>query len=448
MNLAARELAKAHRTEEWKKYFLRTLLLFWPLSLSKTSLLLLADEEHRGTAIDNDTHVTLQKLNSQIAGGARIAYNAPTPYYNDHGHDRQQLLMFYADNYTNAEYVGFVDTDCLFITYIDREDLFEHGRPVVNGRRGDPWKSSNGGAIGDGFWRIVANTTYAVLDVLETMRCMSYFPVIVKTKHLKKMREHMERVNGGMPFYEIFQKRISPFPYSQFNIMCTYLFEFHKDDYEWYVHDISPGWDGKDAVPGQNGNRSIFSDKMFEPKPRIAAHANYRNWGQPHWMGEENKNNLRETIQHGICFSPPYPQPFPVCHFLDKATESGSEFFEEMHMFEMFDWTTVSDKNIIKQMHAARNSRIRHCNHTWDPTELSEFMPSFFNEGDVLGSKETGKSLYLLKNGTLHQFQSWGTFVNMGYDTSNVKVASHRGFKAYAIGEPLPEKRLRQRLLF
>lgn len=45
-------------------------------------------------------------------------------------------MMFWADNYTSSEFVGFVDTDAVFLTYIDREDLFEDGKPVVNARSG------------------------------------------------------------------------------------------------------------------------------------------------------------------------------------------------------------------------------------------------------------------------------------------------------------------------
>ena len=40
-------------------------------------------------------------------------------------------MMFYADNFTQSEFVGFVDSDCLFLTYVDREDLFETGKPVI-----------------------------------------------------------------------------------------------------------------------------------------------------------------------------------------------------------------------------------------------------------------------------------------------------------------------------
>jgi hypothetical protein len=117
--------------------FMRTFLLFWPLKESNTSLTILFDEERK----NEPNFQMLQKLlNDSVApkipGGLHVFLNKPYYLANLGGHDRQQLLMFWADNFTDSEYVGFVDTDCVFLTYIDRNDLFERGKPVVNGRIG------------------------------------------------------------------------------------------------------------------------------------------------------------------------------------------------------------------------------------------------------------------------------------------------------------------------
>ena len=66
--------------------------------------------------------------------------------------------MLWADNYTNKEYVGFVDTDTVFLTYIDREDLFEDGKPVINGRSG-PHNP-------DDVWAHASRATYKALGIL------------------------------------------------------------------------------------------------------------------------------------------------------------------------------------------------------------------------------------------------------------------------------------------
>ena len=62
-------------------------------------------------------------------------------------------------------------------------------------------------------------------------------------------------------------------------VQCTYLFTYHRDEYRWYVHSETPGWDGKDPPPnpGQDGNLStLFTKEMYFPKPRVATHARYR----------------------------------------------------------------------------------------------------------------------------------------------------------------------------
>lgn len=132
--------------------------------------------------------------------------------------------MFWGDNFTNSEFIGFVDSDCAFITYVDREDLFENGKPVVNGRSGfnNPLSISSGWMKGDA----------KALGILEPFKCMSYFPVIVYTHHLKEIRDYFEQ-KYNMSFNDVFHQHIEIRPYSQFGIMCTYLWTYHRDDYTW-----------------------------------------------------------------------------------------------------------------------------------------------------------------------------------------------------------------------
>ena len=116
--------------------FLRTFLLFWPLSQSNTSLTIVFDAEKKNEmSFLSDFKMLNDSIRPKINGGLNIFFNQPYSV-NLGGHDRQQLLMFWADNFTQSEYVGFVDSDCVFLTYIDREDLFENGKPVINARIG------------------------------------------------------------------------------------------------------------------------------------------------------------------------------------------------------------------------------------------------------------------------------------------------------------------------
>jgi hypothetical protein len=67
--------------------------------------------------------------------------------------------MFYADLFVNAEFVGFIDSDSLFITPVMPEDLFDGlGRPKVLSQVGQP--------IND-WWHGVPAATFKALQLLE-----------------------------------------------------------------------------------------------------------------------------------------------------------------------------------------------------------------------------------------------------------------------------------------
>ena len=104
---------------------------------------------------------------------------------------RQQLLMIYGDTFSSAEYIAFADTDTLFVSFVDRDDLFdEKGKPIIRGRIGLP---------ADSFWYNFPNATQWMMGGLpEPMRCMSYFPVIVKRSHLLDMRSHIVEVHSNL----------------------------------------------------------------------------------------------------------------------------------------------------------------------------------------------------------------------------------------------------------
>ncbi len=140
--------------------------------------------------------------------------------------------MFWADNFTDAEYVGFVDTDTFFVSPVDREDLFEDGKPVVIGFFGKE----------NSWWRNVPKSTNWTLGQNEVMRCMSYFPVIIKVQHLRALREFIFKTHG-MHMNDYFLSLIRTFKsvYSQFSIMCNFLWYHYRDEYAWYVQELHPG---------------------------------------------------------------------------------------------------------------------------------------------------------------------------------------------------------------
>ena len=81
------------------------------------------------------------------------------------------------------------------------------------------------------FW---PTATYRALGLKQPMICMSYFPVVVKRAHFALLRAYVSAYHG-LPFDEVFAQISSrgKATYSQFNIMCTYMFWKHRDEYVW-----------------------------------------------------------------------------------------------------------------------------------------------------------------------------------------------------------------------
>jgi hypothetical protein len=92
----------SRRNDEFAKFFLRSYRMFWPLKQSRTKLRLVIDEELKSTRSFKVASHTFNHYAKLIGPElTNISFSAPSPYYNDRGYDRQQLLMFWADNFTD-----------------------------------------------------------------------------------------------------------------------------------------------------------------------------------------------------------------------------------------------------------------------------------------------------------------------------------------------------------
>jgi len=358
-------LAKDHdRRHEWRDVFLKSFMFYWPLKVSKTKLRMIYDHDVYTDLLDGfkSDLGALEKQwgfapSSRINGGLSLSTNTfDPPVFHDMGHTRQQLVMFWGDIYSQSEYVGFVDTDTFFFTLVDREDLFESGKPVINGRigkhQGDFWES------------VPMSSQWLMKGLEEPMRCMSYFPVIIKRQHLRELREFVERAHGK-PFNDVFHEYSANSKFSQFGAMCSYLWWFKRDDYVWYVHDTDPDWNLRDTYKTEENmyftpnasitDKTIFSPEMLLPKPRIAVHANYHDGEHPHLLA------LR-----GYCHSPPFPKISKVHKDLCKDIAPGSSLVKDMFSFEWMSWHKIySEESMIKEQ-MKRHQRINKCTHSWD----------------------------------------------------------------------------------
>lgn len=377
---------KDPRRWEFETQFLRTLLFFFPLRESNVSVTLLYDEALHGSRGYNEFLSTIRGVESRVPGGIRMLPLSST-WAGQPGNIRQQMAMFWAENFTSRPYVGFIDTDAAFLTYVDVEDLFEDAdhKPVINGRSGYH-KEVDG-------WEKVPQHTYHMTGLLEPLRCMSYFPVILKTSHLREIRDFLLRKQASestsasalasASAYETttsFNALMEEYhrngtQFAQFNVFCSVLFAMKREEYKWYAHSETPTWDGVTPPPhpGQSGNVSAFTPQMLLPKPRIATHVRYRTTHKsaalfPNFALPKQRGQFNLMMQAGYCISPPLPKSEPVC-LNQSSTHDG--YHREMHYFEYFDWADVQPKEALQREFAQRQQRIANCTHDWDAAELS-----------------------------------------------------------------------------
>lgn len=339
---------------EIETHFSESFFRFWPQKISNTTVLLVYDAESINAASYKSIKTTLQKEEKE--GIVRFIGIPQFPFYSG-GHNRQQYYMFWASNFTDDPYIGFCDSDTVIVTYVDREDLFEDGKPIVNGRTG----------IMVPHVALWAPGSFAFLNILQPMTCMSYFPVIIKREHLIGLRKYIEKVHQ-MSFDEVFYNVTvaRQIKYSQFGVMCTYIWTFHRDEYKWYIHSESPHWDGINPPPkeGQDGNVSQFSLEMYRPKPRIATHARYRYCkngacptGQIGWTNTLTAANFKYLIEQGRCRSPPFSADANATH--SKCGIDQTKYWFELHNFEFINYAKFYEPEALDYETKIRYQRIK-----------------------------------------------------------------------------------------
>ena len=369
------------RRYEFEGQFLRTFLFFWPLRVSNVSMTLIYDDDKHGSPMYNEIAGTVKGVESRIFGGS---YMKPVrnAWQNETGNIRMQMAMFWADNYTERPFIGLADTDAAFITFVDVGDLFEDGKPVVNGRSG--YHKENDG------WEKVPWETYKMTGILQAMRCMSYFPVVIKREHFAVVREYLLRFHGdpSLTFDQLMARHhANGTGFWQFDVFCSVLWTVKRDEYVWYVHSETPDWDGKEPPPrpGQSGNVSVFTAQMHLPKPRIATHTRYRT--SPNTPKEKypnigllkNRPLYNLWLQSGYCESPPFPKLDAVCL---NRTSVWQGYYHEMHAFEYFDWAKTQPLGALRAEFSKRQARIANCTHEWDPVELKLVLRPAAEQGN------------------------------------------------------------------
>lgn len=207
-------------------------LLFWPQDYGKLVLVLdhEVEQEHFAGAI-------LEQLSPQIV----VVYENLTvdpgtiflgkDYEARPGYDRQQMMRFYGDLYTQADYVALMDADASFISAVTPSNLFApDGRPLAGAayhHRGYYSKSTEA-ALG---------IPYSDVDG------MTRFPMVIKRQHFKACRDRIQKTLGTSSFPAAFRKLLDVGKISENTIISNCLWQFHRAEYDWHIQleHLQPG---------------------------------------------------------------------------------------------------------------------------------------------------------------------------------------------------------------
>ena len=310
---------------EYHNVLIRTMKIFIPHERAK--LLVVLDNEKA------QDHKLGKKLKQEWPH-PQICYRDPGDpnIYHNWGKSRMFWDMMHPDHCTNAAYVGYIDTDTFFSTLVTPNQLFENGKPIIVAKIGlAPYTC----------WEV---TTEIFIGKKEVMQCMSTFPVMIKTEHMKLMREVLAK-EQGKTFNDIFKD--SPIKAGgpggawclcQFSIMCNYVWYYHRDEYAWHLQMQPNGnWDGKGWVPSQVPLQYYYTEvkpEMKIPIPRTSIHLRYTiTNGVLLDKKEPPPDIVEDFIREGLCYSAGFDYCPAECKKWDRF-----KIHYNLYSFEFYQW--------------------------------------------------------------------------------------------------------------
>ena len=316
--------------QEYRNNLIRTMNLFFPYDRAK--LLVVLDNEK------DEDHLFGDKIKGEWPY-PRLCYRDPSAIdaYRGLGKVRMFWDMMYPDECTNVSYVGYVDTDTFFSTLVTPQLLFDNGKPIIIAK------------IGQVPYQCWAETTELFLGKKEVMQCMSTFPVMIKTEHMKEMRGFLAR-SHNTDFDLVFKNSAAgnvSFCICQFSIMCNYIWYYHRDAYSWRLQMVPNGdWTGEHLSSSQvspDYYRSNVPPEMLVPMPRSSIHLRYTiTNGKIYDKSEPPKESIENFIKEGLCYS----AGFDVCPENCKRWLRNNTHYN-LFSFETYQW--LWDKRCMEQ---------------------------------------------------------------------------------------------------
>jgi hypothetical protein len=203
-----------------------TLLIFFPREELSTQIVLVFDAENE---LDHKAAAVLETAYKNI--GVKSYFEEPPPantltnMQRDEQFSRTQWSNFYSELYSDADFIGIIDSDSEFSfrPSTPHHLLIDWKRPVIHGIN-------------------VPNRDYSAVRFMigrdGVGEFMYVFPFVIKREHFALMRNHIVQTTGLATFEQAWFEMQIRFPSSswgQFLVMGNYLYHFHHDDYAWDV---------------------------------------------------------------------------------------------------------------------------------------------------------------------------------------------------------------------
>ena len=309
--------------QEYREILIRTMRLFLPTERAK--LVAVLDDEKQ------EDH----ELGKEIAREwpfPSICYRkeGDRSIYHGKGKSRMYLDMFYPEKCTDSSYVGFVDTDTFFSTYVTPEILFENGKPVIIAK------------IGASQYPCWDTATEIFLGKKEVIQCMSTFPVMVKTKHIVEMRKKLAEYHNKM-FDELFRdapiQAGGAFCICQFSIMCNYFWYYHRNEYSWHIQMIPNSKDFKASrlhasMASMEYYKKEIKPEMMKPFPRPSIHIRYLLLDGIKFEQQEPPHEVIEGfVRESLCYTAGIDYCPQSCKMYQK-----DKIHKNLFSFEFSDW--------------------------------------------------------------------------------------------------------------
>ena len=293
----------------YENILVQSIRYFWP---DLTSLVVVLDNER------HEDHIFAENIQKRFPF-PRTCFMDPINGVVYSGYDRMQRDMLYPERCTSKKYVAYVDTDTIFIARVVPEVLFDGDKPIIIAVYGN---------ISSVIWDRAAQSTAAIFKTREVMKCMSFFPVIMKVEHMVKLRNYLEKLHNTS-LENILQVNKVRF-FSQFNLMCQYIWLFHRNEYtfRWQrnfkARKVSPGRED------QNYYKEIITPEQTVPFPRVCDHYKYHqvygNW--------QSQDTYRKLFKSSICFMGGFSLCPDKCKLFNKDS-----LRKEMFTFDFNYWT-------------------------------------------------------------------------------------------------------------